>query len=76
MKFKNRFSLFLVTLLIISFFFLALPETGYSGAADPCCGVVAPTPIPTLSQWGLLAMAGILGIVGFMVIRRRRKATT
>ncbi len=29
-------------------------------------------PIPTLSEWGLIAMAGILGIVGFMVIRRRK----
>ncbi len=28
--------------------------------------------VPTLSQWGLIAMAGILGIVGFMVIRRRK----
>ena len=33
------------------------------------------TPIPTLSEWGLIAMAGILGIAGFMVIKRR-KATT
>ncbi|TFG75610.1 MAG: IPTL-CTERM sorting domain-containing protein [Thermodesulfobacteriales bacterium] len=24
------------------------------------------------SEWGLIAMAGILGIVGFMVIRRRK----
>ncbi|MCH7519819.1 MAG: IPTL-CTERM sorting domain-containing protein, partial [Candidatus Dadabacteria bacterium] len=34
-----------------------------------------PTNIPTLSEWGLIAMAGILGIVGivgFMVIRRRK----
>jgi hypothetical protein len=31
-------------------------------------------PIPTLSQWGLIAMAGILGIVGFIVIRRRKVA--
>ena len=31
--------------------------------------------IPTLSEWGLIAMAGILGIAGFMVIRRRKKAT-
>ena len=30
--------------------------------------------IPTLSEWGLIAMAGILGIVGFMVIRRRKVA--
>ncbi|MCH7519976.1 MAG: IPTL-CTERM sorting domain-containing protein [Candidatus Dadabacteria bacterium] len=29
-------------------------------------------PIPTLSEWGLIAMAGILGIVGFMVLRRRK----
>jgi hypothetical protein len=28
--------------------------------------------IPTLSEWGLIVMAGILGIVGFMVIRRRK----
>ena len=30
------------------------------------------TNVPTLSEWGLIAMAGILGIVGFMVIRRRK----
>jgi len=28
--------------------------------------------VPALSQWGLIAMAGILGIVGFMVMRRRK----
>ena len=28
--------------------------------------------VPTISVWGLLAMAGILGIVGFMVIRRKQ----
>jgi len=30
------------------------------------------SPVPTLSEWGLIAMAGILGIVGFMVMRRRK----
>ena len=30
--------------------------------------------ILTLSQWGFIAMAGILGIVGFMVLRRRTVA--
>lgn len=30
------------------------------------------TPIPTLSEWGLTVMAGILGIAGFMVLRRRK----
>lgn len=28
--------------------------------------------VPTLSEWGLIAMAAILGLVGFMVIRRRQ----
>jgi len=31
-----------------------------------------PTNVPTLSEWGLIAMAGILGIVGFLVMRRRK----
>ncbi len=31
-------------------------------------------PIPTLSQWGLIALVGILGIVGLMVIKRRKAA--
>jgi IPTL-CTERM motif len=35
---------------------------------------VAANPIPTLSEWGLIAMAGILGIVGFIVMRRRKVA--
>ena len=30
--------------------------------------------IPTLSEWGLIAMAGILGIIGLIVIRRRKAA--
>ena len=33
--------------------------------------LIVPSEIPTLSEWGLIAMAGILGIVGFMVMRRR-----
>lgn len=30
------------------------------------------TPVPTLSQWGLLMMVGILGTIGFIAIRRKR----
>ena len=30
------------------------------------------TPIPTISEWGLIAMVAVLGLVGFMVIRRRK----
>ncbi len=38
------------------------------------CSVVipGPAPIPTLSEWGLIAMAGVLGIAGFMIIRKRK----
>ena len=28
-------------------------------------------PIPTLSEWGLIAMAGLLGIVGFIAVRKK-----
>jgi len=28
--------------------------------------------VPTLSEWGLIAMAGLLGIIGFIVIRRKQ----
>jgi len=31
-----------------------------------------PSNVPTLSEWGLITMAGILGIVGFMVLRRKK----
>lgn len=33
---------------------------------------IVPSSIPTLSEWGLIAMAGILGLVGYLVIRRRK----
>ncbi|MCK5391270.1 MAG: IPTL-CTERM sorting domain-containing protein [Deltaproteobacteria bacterium] len=41
------------------------------------CQVPPPvvTEIPTLSEWGLIAMSGILGIVGFIMVIRRRKVT-
>lgn len=37
-------------------------------------GVPNVRPIPTLSQWGLIAMAGIIGLAGFIAIRRRATA--
>lgn len=30
--------------------------------------------IPTLSEWGLIATAGILGIAGYLVMRRKKAA--
>ena len=44
-------------------------------AITPIMGTpIIRAPIPTLSEWGLIAMASILGIVGFMVLRRRKVA--
>jgi hypothetical protein len=37
-------------------------------------GRCGPNPIPTLSEWGLIAMAGVLGIAALLVIRRRKAA--
>lgn len=34
--------------------------------------IVSLRPIPTLSQWGLIAMAGVLGIIGLLAILRRK----
>ena len=75
---KNRFSLFVTTFLIVGFFFLALPENifGNSETASPTMGPVA-TSVPTLSGWGLLSLAVVLGILAiavFMVMRRRKAA--
>jgi len=44
-------------------------ECGVCGGDNSTCAV---QPIPTLSEWGLIAMAAVLGKVGFMVIRRRK----
>ena len=35
------------------------------------CGLQT-RPIPTVSEWGLIALAGALGLVGFIVIRRKK----
>ena len=37
-----------------------------------CSGINKINEVPTLSEWGLIAMAGVLGIIGFMVVRRRK----
>lgn len=46
-------------------------------AFDQCAGGTGTfsRPIPTLSEWGLIAMAGILGIFGLFAALRRRKVT-
>jgi IPTL-CTERM motif len=45
--------------------------SGFEGEEGFSCNAL-PSNVPTLSEWGLIAMAGILGIVGFMVMRRRK----
>jgi hypothetical protein len=54
------------------------------GDSDPAAGVIAdpagpgnapnvdPQSIPTLSEWGLILMAGLLGMFGMAQVRRRR----
>jgi len=49
--------------------------SGFEGEEGFSCMTIPSTSIvPTLSEWGLIAMAGILGIIGFMVLRRRKAA--
>lgn len=36
--------------------------------------ILPPRNVPTLGEWGLISMAAILGIIGFMVIRKRQVA--
>jgi hypothetical protein len=42
------------------------------GPGGICTTQVAASPVPTVSEWGLIVMACILGIAGFIVIRRRK----
>lgn len=39
------------------------------------CSLLTTRNIPALSQWGIIAMAGVLGMIGLYVASRRRKAT-
>ena len=59
----------------ISLMFPGSPEDVFKGIANVRFGLrVVSRPIPTLSEWGLIAMAGVLGIVGLLVVRRRKAA--
>ena len=39
-----------------------------------CTPVARFSSIPTMSEWGLIAMAGILAIAGLIIIRRKKAA--
>lgn len=55
-------------------------STGATGDANPAnntasravAGAVSPASIPTLSEWGLILMSGLMGIMGWGMARRRR----
>lgn len=52
-------------------------EPGLGGVADPTSFVIAATAgpaasIPTLSQWSMILMSGVLVLVGFTTLRRKR----
>ncbi len=55
-------------------------STGATGDANPAnntasravAGAVSPASIPTLSEWGLILMSGLMGIMGWGMVRRRR----
>ena len=51
-----------------------LGDAGQGGVSDLAFLNFVATDIPTLSEWGLIALAGVLGLTGFMVIRRRKAA--
>lgn len=38
------------------------------------CDLKSIRPIPTLSEWGMIAMAGVLGITGLILARRNKVA--
>lgn len=38
---------------------------------DDCGFVISRDAIPTISEWGLIVMAGVLGIIGILAVRRR-----
>ena len=50
---------------------------GYVLVPDCSDGLVfklMPRNVPTLSEWGLIAMAGLIGIIGLYAIRRKKAA--
>jgi pimeloyl-ACP methyl ester carboxylesterase len=53
--------------------FVFAPEQMLQAVAGNICfiPIVPIRPIPTLSEWGLIVMVGLLGIVGLIAIRKR-----
>lgn len=70
----NSLSLFVSTQQLEDFYsFVDFSSINLEGSiaiegVDPC----AVREVPTISEWGLILMATILGIIGFMVVKRRK----
>ena len=47
------------------------PEGNVEVYLATCLDPMTARNIPTLSEWGMIAMAGVLGIVGLLVMRRK-----
>jgi Tol biopolymer transport system component len=48
------------------------PDNNFEVYLAQCVDPAELKNVPTLSEWGLIAMASILGVAGFMVLRRRK----
>jgi len=52
---------------------VVITQAVLNGSIDAVsCVAQVPRPIPTLGELGMISMAGVLGIVGFIVLRRRK----
>ena len=34
-----------------------------------------PTEVPTISEWGLIALAAVFGVIGILAVRRRQQVS-
>jgi hypothetical protein len=49
-----------------------VPDTACSGVPECIPGPILSRPIPTISQWGMIAMAGLLAVFSLILLNRRR----
>lgn len=54
--------------------FIEFYENQVCTQSGACAAPSAVRAVPTLSEWGMIATAGVLGLIGFIVIRRRKLA--
>jgi hypothetical protein len=52
----------------------AFASNSFAVSQQQCSSVVATSNIPTLSDWALIVMSGVVGMCGAVLVRRHRKA--